>query len=92
MRPLVADSVVIGLINNGEVKPSHFLVRAGGVALTSEGRGTVLKAYERRLRVELTHPLFGYKVSYRRLLELQVRVLAAHLLGEIDRYVPVMTR
>lgn len=92
MRPLVADSVVIGLINNGEVKPSHFLVRAGGVALTSEGRRTVLKAYERRLRVELTHPLFGYKVSYRRLLELQVRVLAAHLLGEIDRYVPVMTR
>ncbi len=31
----------------------------------------------------ITHPLFDYKVSYRRALELQARLLAKTLTGEI---------
>jgi len=38
-RPLVGDSVVLTLINNGEVTPSSFVRRAGAVALTDAGRG-----------------------------------------------------
>lgn len=91
-RPLVGDSVVIGTINNGEIRPSHFVVRAGGVALTREGRLAVIDAYERRLDVELRHPWFGYTVSYRRLLEVQARILGAYLLGEVPRYEAVATR
>ena len=30
-RPLVAESVVLTLLNNGEIRPNHFVVRAGGV-------------------------------------------------------------
>jgi len=91
-RPLVAESVVLTLLNNGEIRPSHFVVRSGGVALTAEGRKAVLTGYERRLDVEARHPTFGYKVSYRRVLEVQARVLAAHVLGEVPDYVPFMTR
>jgi CRISPR-associated protein Cas1 len=91
-RPIVAESVVLNLINNGEVKPSHFVVRAGGVMLTAEGRRAAVTGYERRLDAEVRHPTFGYKVSYRRVLEVQARVLAAHVLGEIPEYVPFMTR
>ena len=91
-RPLIAESTVLNLINNGEVRPSHFVVRAGGVALTAEGRKCVIGGYERRLDTEVTHPTFGYKVTYRRVLEVQMRVLAAHVLGEIPDYVPFMTR
>ena len=91
-RPLVAESVAINLINNGEVSEGDFLVRAGGVSLTQSGRKTVLGAYERRMAAELTHPVFGYKVSYRRTLEVQARLLAAHLLGEVPEYTPVTTR
>lgn len=92
LRPLVAESVVLNLINNGEVRPSHFVVRAGGVALTAEGRRIVVGSYERRLDVVVTHPTFGYKISYRRVLDVQARVLAAHVLGEIPDYVPFETR
>lgn len=91
-RPLVAESVVVNLVNNGEVAPSDFVVRAGGVALTKEGRRAVLRAYERRLDVEVRHPTFGYKLRYRRLFEVQSRLLAAHVLGEVPEYVPFMTR
>ena len=91
-RPLVAESVVINVINNGEIGESDFLVRAGGDALTQDGRRSVLSAYERRLDTEVTHPTYGYRITYRRVFEVQARVLAAHLLGEIPSYTPFMTR
>ena len=91
-RPLVADSTVLTLINNGEIKPTHFTVRAGGVSLTSEGRKKVFRAYERRLEVEVAHPEFGYRITYRRVIEVQARLLAATLLGEIPSYKPFVTR
>jgi len=91
-RPLIADSVVVNLINNGEIRPSHFVVRAGGVALTGDGRKRVLAGYERRLDTEIKHPVFGYKISYRRVLDVQARMLGAHLMGEIPEYVAFTTR
>jgi CRISP-associated protein Cas1 len=91
-RPLIGDSVVVNLINNGEIRPSDFVVRAGGVALTADGRRTVLASYERRLDVEVTHPVFRYKVSYRRVLEVQARILAAHMVGELPAYTAFTTR
>jgi len=36
--------------------------------------------------------LFDYKVSYRRALELQARLLAKTLIGEIAEYIPLLTR
>jgi CRISPR-associated protein Cas1 len=91
-RPLIADSSVIQAINNGEVRPSDFLNVAGSVALTDDGRKRFILTFERRLSQEITHPVFGYRVSYRRLLELQARLLARHLLGEIAEYPNFTTR
>ncbi len=92
MRPLVADSTVVTLVNNGELRPEHLIRRGGAVALTAPGRKRVIRAYERRMAVRLRHPLFGYEVSYRRALELQARQLAAVLDGQLERYEPLTTR
>lgn len=91
-RPLIAESTVITVVNNGEVAPTDFVVRGKGVMLTQKGRRAVLRAYERRLRSEVTHPIFGYRVTYRRALEVQARLLGALLMDEIDEYTPFTTR
>jgi CRISP-associated protein Cas1 len=91
-RPLLADSTVLTAINNGEVGAGDFVVRAGAVTLTAAGRKAVIRAWERRMRTELRHPVFGYSVSYRRAVELQARILAAHLVGELAEYEPLVTR
>jgi CRISP-associated protein Cas1 len=91
-RPIVGDSVVLTVVNNGEVDRNDFTVRAAGVALSPEGRKKVIRAYERRLNQEVTHPVFGYTITYRRVLEVQARLLAAHLLGEVPDYIPFTTR
>lgn len=91
-RPLIADSVVVGVLNNGEINAGDFTVRAGGVALKSDARRTLIAAYERRMDIEVTHPTFGYKISYRRVLDVQARILAAALVGELPEYTPMVTR
>jgi CRISPR-associated protein Cas1 len=91
-RPLVADSVVLTLVNNGEVSPASFIHRAGAVALTTAGRRAVLAAFERRMDTLVTHPIFGYRASYRRILEVQARLLGRVLLGEIAEYPSFCTR
>ena len=91
-RPLLADSTVLTCVNNREVGPTDFLVRAGAVALTADGRKAVIRAWERRMTTQLHHPLFGYQVSYRRVVELQARILAARLTGELPVYSPLVTR
>jgi CRISPR-associated protein Cas1 len=92
MRPLVAESTVLSCINNRVVTEKDF-VRAGqAVNLSPAGRKRFFQTYEQRMSSLITHPLFDYKVSYRRALELQARLLAKTLTGEIAEYVPLLTR
>ncbi|MGH9477228.1 MAG: CRISPR-associated endonuclease Cas4g/Cas1g [Terriglobales bacterium] len=89
-RPLIADSAVLTALNTGVLRPKDF-VRAGpGVALRPEGRKAFYMTYERRMDATVTHPLFDYPCSYRRLLEIQTRLFARWLTGEIPDY-PVFT-
>jgi CRISP-associated protein Cas1 len=91
-RPLIAESTVLSCINNRVVTEKDF-VRAGqAVNLTTPGRKRFFQTYEQRMSSLITHPLFDYKVSYRRALELQARLLAKTLTGEIAEYIPLMTR
>lgn len=91
-RPLIAESAVLSCINNRIITEKDF-VRAGqAVNLSPAGRKRFFQTYEQRMSSLLTHPLFDYKVSYRRALELQARLLAKALTGEIAEYVPLLTR
>ena len=91
-RPLIADSAVLSAINTRMVTEKDF-VRAGeSVALTPGGRKGFFRAYELRMDTLVTHPLFEYRVSYRRLLEIQARLLARVIEGEISTYPVFVTR
>ena len=91
-RPVIADSTVLTLFNNGELRERDFLKRSGAVSLTGGGRKIVIGAFERRLDTLIRHPLFGYSISYRRVMEIQARLLGRHLLGELPRYPAFTTR
>lgn len=52
----------------------------------------MVAAYERRVAVTLDHPIYGYRVSYRRAMELQARQLAAVIDGQLAAYRALTTR
>lgn len=91
-RPLIAESVAITLFNNDELKDKDFVETSEGVNLKPKSKKKVIRGYERRIKDEITHPIFEYKVSYRRILEIQSRLLGRWLLGEIKEYPPFCTR
>lgn len=91
-RPLIAESVVLTAVNNRQILPKHFVQAGQAVNLTPAGRKQFFQVYEQRMGALITHPLFDYKVSYRRVLELQFRLLARYLTGEIPEYPPFITR
>ncbi len=85
-RPIIADSVVLTAVNTREVSAGDFVTAPTGTSLIPAGRRRFVGAFERRLSQETTHPLFGYRLSMRRLLLLQARLLCRHLLGELSDY------
>lgn len=91
-RPLIADSAVMQAINTRMIQPTDFVSAAGAVALKPEGRKAFYRAYEARMDTLVTHPLFDYRISYRRLLEIQARLLGKMIQGEFGTYPVFVTR
>jgi len=91
-RPLIADSAVLSAVNTRMVTARDFVKAGGAVALTAAGRKGFYRAYELRMDSLATHPLFDYRVSYRRMLEIQARLLARVIEGEIPAYPVFVTR
>jgi CRISPR-associated protein Cas1 len=91
-RSVIADSVVLTLINNGILTDRDFLVWRDACQLTDGGRKRFFETYESRKATEVLHPTFGYRMSYGRMLEVQARMLAACVRGDIPRYIGFTVR
>ena len=87
LRPLIADSAVLSAVNTKMVSERDFVTAGQAVSLTPGGRKGFFRAYESRMETLVTHPLFGYRVNYRRLLEIQARLLAKTQQGEYSVFV-----
>jgi CRISPR-associated protein Cas1 len=91
-RPIIVDSVVLTMLNNRMFTINDFVVELGAYRLKDERRKVFFTKFEERLNEEINHPLFGYKVTYRRCVELQVRLLAKYITGEIEEYTPFFSK
>lgn len=91
-RPLIADSTVIAAVNNRIVTADDFARSGDGVALKDTSRRAFIQAYERRMDQLVRHPVFHYQISYRRVLDVQARLLGRCLTGEIPEYPEFTTR
>lgn len=92
-RPVMIDSLVLSLINKRMITKGDFDVGIGEVHRLKEGAlKTFLRAYEEKKRTEIKHPTFSYRCTYMRCFELQARILAKVLLGEVEEYVPFLIR
>ncbi len=93
LRSVVADRLVLNLVNRGQIKPGDFVDRpGGGVNLTEEGRKEFLAAYQKRKQEEVMHPILETKVPWGLVCHVQARLLARHLRGDIPQYPPFILR
>lgn len=91
-RAPVVDSVVLTVLNNGMIQAKDFQETLGAYELSASGRKTFLTKFEQRLNTEIKHPTFKYKATYRKCIELQVRLVSKWLKGDIPVYRPFVVR
>ncbi|TVS77667.1 CRISPR-associated endonuclease Cas1 [Mycobacterium helveticum] len=91
-RAPLGDAVVLTAINNYEITESDFSSALGSCRLRDKGRKALLSAYERRLATEFAHPVFKYKITWRRAIEVQARMVLGYIDGSQAKYTGVTTR
>ena len=83
-RAVIADRLVISLINLKQVQPDGFETQpTGAMVMTTATRRAVLAALVQRKKEEITHPLLEEKVVIGVLPLLQARLLARHIRGDL---------
>jgi CRISPR-associated protein Cas1 len=88
-----ADRLALTLVNRGQIGAGDFDLREGGaVLLQGDARKTVVVAYQERKQDELTHPLLAEAVPLGLVPLVQARLLARHVRGEADGYLPFVAR
>ncbi len=92
LRPLIVDSAVLSAVNTKMISERNFVTAGNAVTMTAGGRKAFLRAYESRMDTLVTHPQFEYRISYRRLLEIQARLLGKTIQGELGEYSVFVTR
>lgn len=92
-RAILADRLALTLINRGQVTAEDFDVREGGaVMLNDKGRRKVITAWQERKQEEVTHPMVETKMPLAILPFLQARFLARTLRGDMETYLPYLTK
>jgi len=81
-KPVIADRIIFSLVNKKVLKPTHFIRAFGGISLNEKGRAIFVEEIEKRLKTTIQHRNIGRKVSYRRLIRLELYKLEKHFLAE----------
>lgn len=88
-RPYLVDRLVLSMVNRKQISNDDFTMKeSGGIILKDKARKTVLEAWQKRKREEITHPFLGEKISLGLLPYAQALLLSRHLRGDLDDYPP----
>lgn len=91
-RPLVVDAMVLSALNKRSLTAADFTTEplSGAVSLTVEGLRTFLRLYEQKKQSKFKHPVMGRQCTYQEAFEIQARLLAKYLMGELEKYPPLV--
>jgi CRISP-associated protein Cas1 len=91
-RHIIADSVVIGLINKKMLKPDNFTIEKNQYRLRQSGLQKFFKAYQQRIHTQVIHPVVQKRLTYQKCFEVQARLLRKRIEGLADNYKPFVSR
>ncbi|MBE9052006.1 type I-D CRISPR-associated endonuclease Cas1 [Nostocales cyanobacterium LEGE 11386] len=93
-RPLIVDAVVLTAINRRMLAPKDFITEpvSNAVSLTKEGLHIFLRLYQEKKLTKFKHPVLQKQHTYQESFEIQGRLLAKYLMGEVDKYPPLVMK
>lgn len=90
-KPIIIDRIIFSLIGKNMITKKDFEKEMGGILLKEKGRKTFVQEFNNKIRTTISHRGLGRKVSYRRLIRMELYKLQKHLMGE-EKYSPYVSR
>jgi len=92
-RPVIADKLVLSLINRRQLGKKGFTKAANGaVTMDDDTQKTILVEYQNRKQDEVYHPFIEETVPIGLLFFIQANLMARYIRGDIDGYPPFFWR
>ena len=88
-KPIIVDRIIFSLVNKKEITPKDFDEKLEGVYLKEKGMKLFVQNFEEKMKTTIQYKDLG-KISYRRLIRLELYKLEKHLLGE-EKYSPYIS-
>jgi len=93
LRPVIADRLVLSLINRRQVDGAGFVVQPNGaVEMADDTRRTLLQEWQRRKQEEVVHPFLQEAAPLGLFPYIQALLMARWLRGDLDAYPPLFWR
>lgn len=91
LRAPLVDRLVLTLINQRQITGDDFIKEeSGAVRFTSDGRKKILKAWQEKKKMEITHPFLDEKLEWGLVAYVQALLLARVVRGDMDEYPPFL--
>jgi CRISPR-associated protein Cas1 len=88
-RAMIADRLVLNLINRRQVKSEGFITtESGAVTMDDSTRKEVIINYQERKKEEIVHPFINERIPIGLLPHIQAMLLARYMRGDLDSYPP----
>ncbi|SHJ60917.1 type I-B CRISPR-associated endonuclease Cas1b [Paramaledivibacter caminithermalis] len=90
-KPIIVDRIIFNLLGKKMITKKDFEKDMGGILLKEKGRKTFVQEFDEKLKTTITHRGLGRKVSYQRLIRMELYKLQKHLMEE-EKYIPYVSR
>lgn len=90
-KPIIVDRLIFSLIDKKMITKNDFEKQLEGLLLKEKGKKTFVEELDKKLQTTINHRSIGRKVSYRRLIRLELYKITKHLLGE-EHYEPFVAQ
>ncbi|MCR4420910.1 MAG: type I-B CRISPR-associated endonuclease Cas1 [Spirochaetales bacterium] len=81
-KPIFGDRIIFDLLNNNQITEKNFDKDLNYCYLKEDGRKIVVKAYDDKLKTTVFHRKLKRKVSYEKIITLELYKIIKHLIGE----------
>ncbi|NLT94108.1 MAG: type I-B CRISPR-associated endonuclease Cas1 [Clostridia bacterium] len=90
-KPIIIDRLIFSLIDKKMITKNDFEKQLEGLVLKDKGKKIFVEELDKKLQTTINHRSIGRKVSYRRLIRLELYKITKHLLGE-ELYEPFVAQ
>lgn len=92
LRAPLCDRLTLALFNRGQLAPADFVYESGTCTMTDKARKLIISSWQSRKKETILHPFLNEKIEIGLISQIQARLLARVLRGDLDRYPPFVWR